>query len=211
MSWKAWPRVVSLPRAHSLWYRNSGEVTYLYGDVPLITAEAIDVWSTPRRMALIARGLPLETQAVSEEIKGLLRVTKECLERGIEQAVAGNRIGDIGYAVQNHAESNGFGVVRELVGHGLGKNLHEAPEVPNYGRRGVGVKLKEGMVLAIEPMINMGKRNVKQDEDGWTIVTADGLPSAHFEQDVAVRNGKAEVLSTHKYIEEVLENKKING
>src|SRR5690606_21409789 len=100
-----------------------------------------------------------------------------------------------------------YGVVRELVGHGLGKNLHEGPEVPNYGRKGVGVKLKEGMVLAIEPMINLGKRNVKQDADGWTIVTSDELPSAHFEHDIAVRNGKAEVLSSHKYIEEVLENR----
>lgn len=149
-----------------------------------------------------------EVGDVSEEIKMLLKVTKECLEKGIGMAVAGNRIGDIGNAIQTHAESNGYGVVRELVGHGLGKNLHEAPEVPNYGRRGVGPKLKEGMVLAIEPMINFGKRNVKQEADGWTIVTADGMPSAHFEHDVAVRNGKAEVLSTHEYIEEVLENRK---
>lgn len=149
-----------------------------------------------------------EVGEVSGEVKKLLKVTKECLDRGIEMAVAGNRVGDIGFAVQSHAESNGYGVVRELVGHGLGKNLHEGPEVPNYGKKGVGVKLKEGMVLAIEPMINMGKRNVKQDADGWTIVTSDGLPSAHFEHDIAVRKGKAEILSTHKYIEDVLENKK---
>lgn len=141
---------------------------------------------------------------VSDEIKKLLRVTKESLNLAIEQAVAGNRIGDIGYAIQHHAESNGFGVVRELVGHGLGQSLHEAPEVPNYGRRGNGLKLREGLVLAIEPMINLGVRQVKQLSDGWTIITADNLPSAHFEHDVVVRKGKAEVLSTFEYIEEVL-------
>lgn len=141
---------------------------------------------------------------VSDEIKKLLRVTKESLYLAIEQAVAGNRMGDIGYAVQHHAESNGYGVVRELVGHGLGQNLHEAPEVPNYGRRGNGMKLREGLVLAIEPMINMGVRQVKQLNDGWTIKTADNLPSAHFEHDVVVRKGKAEILSTFEYIEEIL-------
>ncbi|MGE0562449.1 MAG: type I methionyl aminopeptidase [Flavobacteriales bacterium] len=148
-----------------------------------------------------------EVGNVSEEIKKLLQVTKECLNKAIDAAVAGNRIGDIGYAVQSHAEENGFGVVRELVGHGLGKDLHEAPEVPNYGKRGTGLMLKEGMVIAIEPMINMGVRNVIQDKDGWTIITKDGRPSAHFEHDVAVRKGKAEVLSSHKFIEEVLNNK----
>lgn len=141
---------------------------------------------------------------VSDEISKLLRVTQECLDKGVEAAVAGNRIGDIGAAIQEHAEANGYGVVRELVGHGLGKSLHEAPEVPNYGRRGNGVKLREGLVLAIEPMINLGKRPVRQLNDGWTIVTADGLPSAHFEHDVVVRKGKAEVLSTFKWIEEAL-------
>lgn len=140
--------------------------------------------------------------------KQLIKVTQESLELAIEQAVSGNRIGDIGFAVQNHAENAGYGVVRELVGHGLGRELHEPPEVPNYGKRGRGVKLKEGMVLAIEPMINLGTKNVKQLPDGWTIVTADGKPSAHFEHDVVVRQGKAEVLSTYKFIEEVLNNKK---
>lgn len=148
-----------------------------------------------------------EVGEVSPEIHHLLETTKECLRRGIEAAKAGNRIGDIGYAVQEHAEANGYGVVRELVGHGLGKNLHEGPEVPNYGRRGTGMKLKEGLVLAIEPMINLGKRNVKQDADGWTIVTADGLVSAHFEHDIVVRKHGAEVLSTHEFVEEVLLNK----
>lgn len=149
-----------------------------------------------------------EVGEVKPEIKKLLEVTKECLNKAIEQAVAGKRIGDIGYAVQSLAEENGYGVVRELVGHGLGRNLHEGPEVPNYGKRGQGIQLKEGMVIAIEPMINLGKRNVKQHDDGWTIVTTDGLPSAHYEHDVAIRKGKAEVLSTHEFVEEVLKNKK---
>lgn len=148
-----------------------------------------------------------EVGEVSPEIRKLLEITKQCLNSGIEAAIAGNRIGDIGYAVQSVAESNGYGVVRELVGHGLGKQLHEEPQVPNYGRRGQGPKLKEGLVIAIEPMINMGKRHVKQDADGWAIVTKDGLPSAHFEHDVLVRKGKAEVLSTHEFVEEVLKNK----
>lgn len=141
---------------------------------------------------------------IAPEVQALLDNTKECLNKAIEVAVAGNRIGDIGYAVQSHAEGAGYGVVRELVGHGLGKDLHEAPEVPNYGRRGNGVRLREGMVLAIEPMITLGRRNIKQLSDGWTIVTADGLPSAHFEHDVVVRRGKAEVLSTFDWIEEAL-------
>lgn len=149
-----------------------------------------------------------EVGEVKPEIKKLLEVTKECLNKAIEQAVVGKRIGDIGNAVQSLAEEHGYGVVRELVGHGLGRNLHEAPEVPNYGKRGTGLMLKEGMVIAIEPMINLGKRNVKQHEDGWTIVTTDGLPSAHFEHDVAIRKGTAEVLSTHEFVEEVLKNKK---
>ena len=118
--------------------------------------------------------------------------------------MAGNRIGDIGWAVQEHAEASGYGVVRELVGHGLGSNLHEPPEVPNYGRPGNGVKLEAGMVLAIEPMINLGRKEVVQESDGWTIATADGLPSAHFEHDVVVREGEVEVLSTFKWIEEAL-------
>jgi len=149
-----------------------------------------------------------EVGEVKPEVKKLLDVTKECLSKAIDVAVAGNRIGDIGYAVQEHAEKNGYGVVRELVGHGLGRDLHEEPQVPNYGKRGQGIQLKEGMVIAIEPMINMGKKSVRQHEDGSTIVTTDGLPSAHFEHDVAIRKGKAEVLSTHEYVEEVLKNKK---
>lgn len=144
---------------------------------------------------------------VDEKTKALLKVTQECLDKAIEQAVEGNHVGDIGFACQKHAERNGYGVVRELVGHGLGRDLHEAPEVPNYGKKGRGTPLKEGMVLAIEPMINMGSKEVLQLDDGWTVVTRDRKVSAHFEHDIAVREGKAEVLSTFSYIEDVLEEK----
>ena len=144
---------------------------------------------------------------VGEEVKRLLRVTLECLERGIAQAVTGNRTGDIGWAVQSHAEANGYGVVRELTGHGVGRELHMAPEVPNYGRRGHGAKLVTGTVIAIEPMINMGTKEVVQHDDGWTIATRDGKPSAHFEHTIAVRPGKAEVLTTFSHIEDVLKGK----
>ena len=144
---------------------------------------------------------------VSEEVQKLLDVTKECLYKGIEQAVDGRRVGDIGFAVQQHAESYEFGVVRELVGHGVGRSLHESPEVPNYGKRGRGPKLQNGMVIAIEPMINMGQRNILQHADGWTITTADNMPSAHFEHTVLVKKGKADILSSFEFIEEVLRNK----
>ena len=144
---------------------------------------------------------------VKPELQKLLEVTKESLYKGIEQCIAGNRIGDISYAVQNYAEKHGYGVVRELVGHGLGKSLHEDPEVPNYGKRGDGPKIKDGMVFAIEPMINLGTKNVKQLNDGWTIITADGKPSAHFEHDVAIVDGKPDVLSTFAYVEEALKLK----
>ena len=141
---------------------------------------------------------------VSDEVMALLRVTMECLHKGIDAAVAGARIGDIGYAVQQHAESHGYGVVRELVGHGVGRSLHESPEVPNYGKRGRGMKLQEGLVIAIEPMINMGTKNVRQAKDGWTVSTADRKPSAHFEHMVVVRRGRAEILTSFEYIEEVV-------
>ena len=144
---------------------------------------------------------------VDPETKRLLEVTKECLKLGIAETKAGNRIGDIGFAIQQHAEKNGYGVVRDLVGHGLGKTMHEEPQVPNYGIRGRGKKIQDGLTIAIEPMINMGTERVVQLEDHWTIVTEDGKPSAHFEHDVAVVNGKPEVLSTFKYIEEALAKK----
>lgn len=149
-----------------------------------------------------------EVGEVTPEVKKLLEVTKECLQIGIEQTRIGNRIGDIGYHIQQHAEKHGYGVVRDLVGHGLGKTMHEEPQVPNYGRRGTGKQILEGLTIAIEPMINMGTERVVQADDNWTIVTYDGKPSAHFEHDVAVVNGQPEVLSTFKYIEEALKSKK---
>ncbi|MCF8224487.1 MAG: type I methionyl aminopeptidase [Bacteroidales bacterium] len=148
-----------------------------------------------------------EVGEATPEVKRLLVVTREALFKGIGKAVEGQRIGDIGHTVQQHAESNGYSVVRELVGHGLGKKMHEEPEVPNYGRRGSGVKLRKGMVICIEPMINMGKRQIKQGADGWTISTADEMPSAHFELAIAVDKGEADVLSTFSYIEEIFKNK----
>lgn len=144
---------------------------------------------------------------VSESVKRLMRVTMECLDLGVQKAVTGMRVGDIGYAVQEHAEKNGYGVVKELVGHGVGLNLHEKPEVPNYGKRGSGVKLEEGMVIAIEPMINAGKARVKFWDDGWTVSTADGKPSAHYEHTVAIKKGKPDVLSTFSFVDEVLKEK----
>ena len=146
---------------------------------------------------------------VKPEIMDLLRTTKESLFLGIEQAVEGKRMGDIGFAIQSHCEAKGYSVVREMIGHGVGRNLHESPEVPNYGRKGNGTMLKTGMTIAIEPMINMGKRQLVFENDGWTTRTIDRLPSAHFEHSVAVRKGKADILSTFEYIEQVLGNKAI--
>lgn len=143
---------------------------------------------------------------VSPDVMKLLIATKKSLYKGIEQAVDGLRIGDIGHAVQSFVEERGYTVVRELVGHGLGKSLHESPEVPNYGKRGKGIRLKEGMVLAIEPMINLGVKSVIQERDGWTIRTSDRKYSAHFEHTVVVRKGKPEILTTFEYIEKVTAN-----
>jgi methionyl aminopeptidase len=140
---------------------------------------------------------------VSERIRLLLNTTREALYKGIEQATEGKRVGDIGNAVQEHCEKQRFSVVREMVGHGIGKGLHEGPEVPNYGKRGHGVRLQQGMVVCIEPMINMGRREIVQDPDGWTIQTADKLPSAHFELCVAIGKDGADILSTFEYIEEI--------
>lgn len=146
---------------------------------------------------------------ISNDVQMLIDVTKRSLFLGIEKAKQGNRIGDISYSIQNHVENFGFSVVRELVGHGLGRNIHESPQIPNYGKRGTGMMLKDGMVFCIEPMINMGKRNIYQEKDGWTIRTADRKPSAHFELTVALWNNKCEVLSTFEYIEKVLKDKNI--
>ena len=141
---------------------------------------------------------------VSDDIKHLLQTTKASLYKGIEQAVSGNRIGDIGEAVQTYCEKRNCSIVRELVGHGIGRNMHESPEVPNYGRHGTGPLLKKGMCIAIEPMVNLGSKNVVFEEDGWTVRTKDRKMSAHFEHTVAIREGKADILSTFEYIDSVL-------
>lgn len=146
---------------------------------------------------------------VSDEVKQLLRTTKESLYKGIEQAVVGRRLGDIGYAVQNLCESQGYGVVREFVGHGIGREMHEEPQVPNYGKRGSGTMLKNGLCIAIEPMITMGGREIYMEADRWTIKTRDGKPAAHFEHSVAVRKGAADILSSFEEIEKVLGDKAI--
>lgn len=140
--------------------------------------------------------------SISEEVKRLLRVTKESLYKGVEKATAGNRIGDIAFAIQEHTEKlHHFGVVRELVGHGVGTRLHEDPQIPNYGKRGSGIKLQEGLVIAIEPMINLGVKEVWYDKDGWTVRTKDGKPSAHYEHNVCVRKGEPDILSSFEQIE----------
>ncbi len=148
-----------------------------------------------------------EVGEIDPKVKALLVCTKECLYKGIEKAVEGNRIGDIGSEIQEHAQKNTYSVVRELVGHGIGRNLHEAPEVPNYGKRGKGILLQDGMVLAIEPMINMGRKDIYMERDRWTIRTKDGKPSAHYEHTIVVRHGKADILSDFSLIEKILENK----
>ena len=146
---------------------------------------------------------------VKPEIVSLLKTTKESLYKGIEMAEEGKRIGDIGNAVQTYCEERGYSVVREMVGHGVGRKLHESPEVPNYGKKGNGVLLKSGMTIAIEPMINLGSRHLVFEKDGWTTRTLDRKPSAHFEHSVAIRRGKADILSSFEYIEKVLGNKAI--
>lgn len=143
---------------------------------------------------------------ITPEAQRLLRITRECLDRGIAQAVAGKRIGDIGHAIQEHAEAAGYGVVRELVGHGLGRQLHEKPEVPNYGKKGQGIRLSDGMVLAIEPMINAGGKAIRHENDGWTVRTRDGSLSAHYEHDVALVGGVCRVLTTFEYVDTALLN-----
>jgi methionyl aminopeptidase len=144
---------------------------------------------------------------VSEEVKKLLEVTQAALLKGIEEAVVGKRVGDISYAIQSYIEPYNYGIVKELVGHGVGVELHEKPEIPNYGQRGRGIKLQEGMVIAIEPMVNLGKAGVKFWDDGWTVSTSDGLPSAHFEHTVAVGKGQADILTSFSYIENILNKK----
>lgn len=144
---------------------------------------------------------------VSDEVSCLLDVTKEALNKGIEQAVVGSRLGNISYAIQNHCESYSYGVVREFVGHGIGREMHEEPQVPNYGRRGTGMLLKNGLCIAIEPMITLGKRDISMLPDKWTIVTRDGKYAAHYEHTICVRKGKADILSSFEQIEEILRYK----
>jgi methionyl aminopeptidase len=144
---------------------------------------------------------------VRPEVLRLLEYTRAALDAGVKEAVAGNRLGDISYAVQSKAESGGYSVVRTLVGHGIGKHLHEGPEVPNFGKRGTGARLERNLVICIEPMINMGTKNTSVQSDGWTVRTGDGKPSAHFEYAVAVREGKADLLTTFEFIEEVLQTR----
>ena len=146
---------------------------------------------------------------VAPEVLQLLKTTKESLYVGIEHAQPGNRIGDIGHSIQDYCEKRGYSVVRELTGHGVGKKLHEDPEVPNYGRKGVGPLIKNGMVIAIEPMINLGSKNIVFERDGWTCRTKDRKPSAHYEHTIAIHNGKPDILSSFKYVEEVLGEKSI--
>ncbi len=141
---------------------------------------------------------------VDRKARKLVQITYECLFKGIDQARVGNKIGAISSSVQKHAELHGFSVVRDLVGHGFGRELHEEPQIPNFGKRKAGPKITEGMVLAIEPMINLGTKEIHSLSDGWTVVTNDGKPSAHFEHDIAIVNGKAEILSTYSYIEEAI-------
>ena len=146
---------------------------------------------------------------VSDEVKALLKTTKEALYKGIEQAVVGHRLGDISYAVQNHCESHGYGVVREFVGHGIGKEMHEDPQVPNYGKRGNGIMLKNGLCIAIEPMITLGQKEIYMQQDKWGIVTRDKKPAAHYEHSICVRKGKADILSSFEEIEKVLREKSL--
>lgn len=184
---------------------NSQVVHGIPNDEPLVEGDIISIDCGALKNGFY--GDHAYTFAVGEidvETEKLLKITKESLYVGIREFKLNNRVGDVGYAIQQYCEAHGYGVVRELVGHGLGKKMHEDPEMPNYGRRGRGKKFVEGMVVAIEPMINMGTQRIKQHRDGWTITTLDGKPSAHFEHDVALVDGKPELLSTFAYIHEAL-------
>ena len=184
---------------------NAEVVHGIPNDIPLVEGEIISIDCGALKNDYY--GDHAYTFAVGEidsETKKLLRIAKESLYEGLKAFQLNNRIGDLGYNIQHYCEKEGYGVVRELVGHGLGQTMHEAPEVPNYGKRGRGKKFLNGMVLAIEPMINMGTHQIKQLKDGWTILTADGKPSAHFEHNVALIDGKPELLSTFEYIYKAL-------
>ena len=184
---------------------NAQVVHGIPNDKPLVEGDIISIDCGALKNGFYGdHAYTFEVGEVAPEVKKLLDVTKQSLYEGIRQFKAGNRVEDVGFAIQNYCERHGYGVVRELVGHGLGKKMHEDPEMPNYGRRGRGKKFMEGMVVAIEPMINMGTHQINQLKDGWTILTRDGKPSAHFEHDVAIVNGKPELLSTFKYVYDAL-------
>ncbi|SFS65403.1 type I methionyl aminopeptidase [Lutibacter maritimus] len=184
---------------------NAQVVHGIPNDKPLVEGDIISIDCGALKNGFYGdHAYTFEVGEVAPEVKKLLAITKQSLYEGIRQFKSGNRVEDVGFAIQNYCEKHGYGVVRELVGHGLGKAMHEDPEMPNYGRRGRGKKFMEGMVVAIEPMINLGTHQINQLKDGWTILTRDGKPSAHFEHDVAIVNGKPELLSTFKYIYEAL-------
>lgn len=184
---------------------NTQVVHGIPNETPLIEGDIISVDCGAYKNGFYGdHAYTFEVGEVDEATKKLLQITKESLYEGIRATKVGNRVEDIGNAIQVYCESHGYGVVRELCGHGLGRKMHEDPEVPNYGKRGRGKKLVNGMVVAIEPMINLGTKNIKQHKDGWTITTADNKPSAHFEHDVAIVDGKPELLSTFAYIYDAL-------
>jgi methionyl aminopeptidase len=184
---------------------NAQVVHGIPNDTPLVEGDILSVDCGALKNGFYGdHAYTFEVGEVEEETKKLLRVTKESLYLGIRQFRTGKRVGDVAHAIQSHCEAHGYGIVRELVGHGLGRQMHEGPEMPNYGRRGRGKKFAEGMVVAIEPMVNMGTHRINALADGWTILTKDGKPSAHFEHDVAIIDGKPELLSTFRYIYEAL-------
>ena len=184
---------------------NSQVVHGIPNDTPLVEGDIISIDCGAIKNDFYGdHAYTFEIGEVAPETKKLLQVTKESLYVGIREFKLGNRVGDVGYAIQKYCENHGYGVVRELVGHGLGRKMHEDPEMPNYGKRGRGKKFVEGMVVAIEPMTNMGTHKIRQHADGWTITTLDSKPSAHFEHNVAIVNGKPELLSTFKYINKAL-------
>ena len=184
---------------------NEAVVHGLPTDIPLKEGDIVSVDCGSLKNGFYGdHAYTFEIGEVDPATKKLLQITKESLYEGIREFKNGNRVGDVGFAIQQYCEKEGYGVVRELVGHGLGKKMHEDPEMPNYGKRGRGKKFIEGMVVAIEPMTNLGTHRVKQLKDGWTIVTRDGAPSAHFEHDVALIDGRPEILSTFAYIYDAL-------
>ena len=187
------------------WSPNEQVVHGIPGDIPLKEGDVISVDCGVLMNEFYGdHAYTFEVGEVDEKVKQLLKTTRESLYVGVSHFKVNNRVGDVGHAIQKYCEDAGYGVVRELVGHGLGKKLHESPEMPNYGKRGWGKKFQEGLAVAIEPMINMGTHRVVQLKDGWSIVTADKMPSAHFEHNVAIVDGAPKLLSTFDYVHEAL-------